>query len=390
MVFPKSNLATASQPWGRFVEKSITNLETLVATERVNNAARDAQATLSIKRLDASLATVAELGLQTAQNVADIQTITDSVFSLNTDVNSLESNVYYTGTTEINGYNIRAGTINANAINAGTLTGFTIQTASSGTRVVMGGSTIDFYYGSTQVGTLSGTGVYGNETSLLYPGTSIGIYVTNSSARLDATNSFISASSGQARISGGGSAIYATSGQCTATTAFNAPSLSVNSGPTISTSGYTANGISQPIIGSGGGVYPTNGTTTVGATVIQDGSGAILRRYGSSSRRYKNSEASIWDSEELNPIKLLSLPVKTFKYNDGYLDPDDQNYNKTLPGLMAEDVDDIYPVASYDNKDGLVENWMDRSVLVGTLALVQKLYARVDELEARIQQLEGN
>lgn len=116
MVFPKSNLATASQPWGRFVEKSITTLESLVATEKVNNAARDAQMALSIKRTDASLSEVAALGLLTAQNVADIQTITDSVFSLNTDVNSLESNVYVAGTTQINGYNIKAGTIQGSAI----------------------------------------------------------------------------------------------------------------------------------------------------------------------------------------------------------------------------------------------------------------------------------
>jgi hypothetical protein len=152
MLFPSSNLATASQPWGRAVEKGINNLETLTATERVNNAARDAQAALGIKRLDASLATVATLGIETAKNVVDIKTITD--------------NVFVAGTTDIDGYNIKAGTIDATAINVGTLTGFTIQTGATGARVVMdsnglraynaGGATVlDF---STSTGGLSLSG----------------------------------------------------------------------------------------------------------------------------------------------------------------------------------------------------------------------------------------
>lgn len=230
MVFPKSNLATASQPWGRFVEKSITALEALVATEKVNNAARDAQMALSIKRTDASLSEVAALSLVTAQNVADIQTITNDVFSLNTDVTSIETNVYAAGTTQINGYNIKAGTINASAINAGTLTGFTIQTASSGTRVTMGGSTIDFYYGSTHVGTLAGTGVYDNETSLVFPGTYYGLYVDSNSAMLRGPSSFVAATSSRGEISGGGSNLYASSGSSGTNSPFSAPSLTASGG----------------------------------------------------------------------------------------------------------------------------------------------------------------
>ena len=167
MVFPKSNLSTASQPWGRFVEKSITGLETVVATDRVNNAARDAQAALNIKRLDASLAQVANLGLQTAQNVADIQTITDSVFSLNTDVNTIESNVFVTGTTQINGYNIKAGTINASAINVGNLTGFNIKTAASGTYTELSGTNIKFYFNNNLAGYIVGDdGSWSSATSM--------------------------------------------------------------------------------------------------------------------------------------------------------------------------------------------------------------------------------
>lgn len=140
MVFVKSNLPVGAQPWGRQIEKAVASLETTTATERVNNAARDAQAALNVKRLDASLQT-------TAQNVSDIQTITD--------------NVFVAGTTEINGYNIKAGTIDAETINAGTLTGFTIQTGTSGQRVVINenGSSnrIDFYSDAGYSGFISGS-----------------------------------------------------------------------------------------------------------------------------------------------------------------------------------------------------------------------------------------
>lgn len=323
MVFPKSNLATASQPWGRFVEKSITALETITATDRVNNAARDAQAALNIKRLDASLAQVASLGLQTAQNVADIQTITDSVFTLNTDVSSLESNVYYTGTTEINGYNIRAGTINANAINAGTLTGFTIQTASSGTRVVMGGSTIQFYYGSTPVGTLSGTGVYGNETSLLYPGTSIGIYVTSSSARLDATNSYVQASTASARITGGGSHVITDSSGVSLIGTLYANSISASGSYTgsgnIRAPGITATGFMQSENYAGGGTTSAN----------INNNGTIVR--GPSSQRYKQDiEDAIYPYED-----VLSLQPKSFRLKDEVLESENA---RRYAGFIAEEI----------------------------------------------------
>lgn len=190
MVFPKSNLATASQPWGRFVEKSITALEALVATEKVNNAARDAQMALSIKRTDASLSEVAALGLVTAQNVADIQTITNDVFSLNTDVTSIETNVYAAGTTQINGYNIKAGTINASAINVGDLTGFNIKTAASGTYTQLSGTNIKFYYNDSLAGYIVGDdGSWGSSTSMRFASTS---YPTGNSTILTVEDSGIS------------------------------------------------------------------------------------------------------------------------------------------------------------------------------------------------------
>jgi hypothetical protein len=147
MLFPSSNLATAAQPWGRAVEKGINNLETLTATERVNNAARDAQAALSIKRLDASVSAVAAATVA-AQNAADLaQTSADLAQQAIDALGSLDEE---TSTYKINAANLTVGSLSGDRISGGTITGttitgVTINTAVSGTRVQLSSDRINFY-----------------------------------------------------------------------------------------------------------------------------------------------------------------------------------------------------------------------------------------------------
>ena len=63
----------------------------------------------------------------------------------------------------------------------------------------------------------------------------------------------------------------------------------------------------------------------------------------------------------------------------------------TLPGFIAEDVEEIYPAAVIHGEDGQVESWDERRIIPGMLALIQeqreqiaRLTDRVSELEARI------
>lgn len=133
--FPNSNLPTTSQPWGREVEKQLVNVSLLVKSNEINNNARDTQLSASLNRVN--LATI------NAQSAADAAaaaagTANDALAS----ILSVEEAVYYPGTTEIDGGNIRANTIAANKISAGTLTGFTIQTGYTGSRVEIGGADI--------------------------------------------------------------------------------------------------------------------------------------------------------------------------------------------------------------------------------------------------------
>jgi hypothetical protein len=85
---------------------------------------------------------------------------------------------------------------------------------------------------------------------------------------------------------------------------------------------------------------------------------------------------------ELDPKKLLALPVRAFTYKEDYLSSADDRYQQLFPGFISEEVDAIYPMAA-DYENGEIESWNDRMILPALLSLVQELYKRVEELEAK-------
>jgi hypothetical protein len=106
----------------------------------------------------------------------------------------------------------------------------------------------------------------------------------------------------------------------------------------------------------------------------------------SSSLRYKHNIKPIEDAD-LNPHKLLDLPVVQFEWNaDHSLQYKDME-GKTIPGIIAEDVEKIYPSATI-HKDGQVESWDERRLIPGMLALIQEQDKKIKSLEARLAKLE--
>lgn len=372
-VFSKSNLSASSVQWGREVQQRIESIESEMSSLMVNDRSATKQLQDSYRRLDETVngLLLADQNIIAAQADADTAISNAAAAASAAGVAAADAAAAAADAQDAIDGLVSLGTsnslydINANNITAGTLTGRTVQTASGGQRVVMSGTSNSIYFydvNGDQVGYMNGGGS-GREGELILTG--------------PATNYGVAFSSANTNLYGAGQSV-------------NLTSQGISLGGNVYADGsYYAGTVSQAIIGPSGGVYPTNGNSTTGETVIQAGSSGILRRYGTSSRRYKNSETNIWESNTIDPYKLLEVPVKVFKYNEGYLAPDDQNYGKFIPGLMAEDLDVSYPAASY-YKDGLVENWMDRPVLVGTLALVQKLYEKIDALESRLAILEGN
>ena len=109
---------------------------------------------------------------------------------------------------------------------------------------------------------------------------------------------------------------------------------------------------------------------------------------GSSSKRYKHSIQKL-TNENLDPHKLLNLPVKEFVFNDGktlqYADMKDQ----ILPGFIAEDVAEIYPSAVIHNYDGEIENWDERRIIPGMLALIQEQHTEIQQLKAELTEIKA-
>lgn len=106
----------------------------------------------------------------------------------------------------------------------------------------------------------------------------------------------------------------------------------------------------------------------------------------SSSRRYKHNIKPL--SGGRDPHNLLNLPVVEFEWNaDSHLQYADMA-GQTVPGIIAEDVEQIYPSAVIHNKEGKVESWDERRLIPGMLALIQEQDKKIQQLEARLSKLE--
>ena len=113
--------------------------------------------------------------------------------------------------------------------------------------------------------------------------------------------------------------------------------------------------------------------------------GGEFRRSSSSSKRYKHNIQDISDSD-INSI--YRLPVKTYMYNFDYLDKTDILYGKTIPGFIAEDVEDIIPLAAEYGEYGRVEMWNSKVILPLTVGAVQKNRSEIELLKLEISQMQ--
>jgi hypothetical protein len=128
---------------------------------------------------------------------------------------------------------------------------------------------------------------------------------------------------------------------------------------------------------------PYHQTTGSAANGYVNASSGLIARSTASSQRYKHDIVNLIDVPELNPDALLDLPVRAFRFNDGYLTKGDDREGVLVPGFIAEEVDAIYP-AGVDYVEGVgVETWNDRMIVPAMLALIQKQDKRITELEGK-------
>lgn len=115
-------------------------------------------------------------------------------------------------------------------------------------------------------------------------------------------------------------------------------------------------------------------TSGSGYHLVLSGNDNVVYLQASSSRRYKNhiKNMTLGEAE-----KLLSLPVVWFRYKDGYLQKNDALYGKSIPGIYAEDVSELFPECAVYDEEGRPEDWNYRMLIPAMLKLIQNLYKEV-------------
>lgn len=125
--------------------------------------------------------------------------------------------------------------------------------------------------------------------------------------------------------------------------------------------------------------------TTSSAANVNVGSTGILSRSTSSSKRYKTAITE--DLADLDPEVLYKLPVVRFRFKDGYISEDDERYGKDVIGFIAEDVDELYPIA-VRHEDGQAEMWESNYIIPAMMELIKRQKKQLDEQQTKIDELE--
>lgn len=113
-----------------------------------------------------------------------------------------------------------------------------------------------------------------------------------------------------------------------------------------------------------------------------------FRKVASSSKRYKKNITDKIE-ERLNPEALYKLPVKQFKYKEGYLTKEAKRYNENILGFIVEDLQEVFESAVEYNEDGTPEMWNYKVMIPAMLKLIQDQKKEIDELKERVSKLEG-
>lgn len=140
-------------------------------------------------------------------------------------------------------------------------------------------------------------------------------------------------------------------------------------------------------IGKLGTVYGYDNPVSTGINVHITNNG-YLYRTTASSRKIKKEISDIKEGD-LAPEKLYALPIRQFKYRKHQIGEEDMRYERFIPGFIAEEVAEVYPIAADLDDNGDPEDWNVRYVVPPMLALIQRQKQAIDSLNERIEMIEG-
>jgi hypothetical protein len=386
-------------------------------TTQVNTALADAQAAIA----DANAA-LAQANVAYTAAIGSLQPSANTIVNSTNQITAINGNgiTVYAGSSPTSGARVVLNSAGLAGFNAGGTATFSVS-ASTGAAVFSGdvtGSTITggslniagnaiinssgflTATGATITGTITATSgsftgsifstsgtIGGFFISTNYIGNSTAtFYINSSNGNAQFNNLFINAASGTSGITlsnggnismNGGALNMATGNINSAGTV--AASTITSSGTITATGNIVANGDVNLSSTSDLRVPFAFNTTTANAATVWISSTGQLRRSTASSERYKTDIVNLIDVPELDPKALYELPVRAFRFKDGYLPETDDRFGVLVPGFIAEEMDAIYPAAT-DYADG-VETWNDRMIIPAMLALIQDQEARIKVLE---------
>lgn len=129
-----------------------------------------------------------------------------------------------------------------------------------------------------------------------------------------------------------------------------------------------------------------NKSVGTSARAVKVSSGHLFGTTEASSQRYKNHISLITETN-LNPHLLYNINVSQFKYNDNYLIEGDQRENIFVPGFIAEQVYEHYPIAVDLDDQGRPDNWNERYIIPPMLALIQEQHKEIEQLKQQVEAL---
>lgn len=127
---------------------------------------------------------------------------------------------------------------------------------------------------------------------------------------------------------------------------------------------------------------PVYSRTYTGAANMYVTSSGTFGRSTASSERYKKDIENV-SSQELDPYKILNIPVRQYRYNEGNI-PVDGKPEDLYIGLVAEEVAKEYPIAAEYTEDGQVEMWNIKMLFPALLKIVQDQQKKIEALEEQI------
>ena len=133
---------------------------------------------------------------------------------------------------------------------------------------------------------------------------------------------------------------------------------------------------------------PVYSCTTTSGSAVKVASSGILYRDAGSSIRFKKDITTELDYE-LDPNNLYDVDIYQYKYKDGHISKDDSRYNQNIIGLIAENLEEHYPVAVNYDEDGQVADWSEKYMIPPMLKLIQDQKKEIDKLKETVAELQS-